>query len=297
MLDYKLLEALAAVMQCGTFEMASEQLHITQSAVSQRIKLLEEHAGQLLLVRSNPPQLTDAGSSYIKHFKQVKHLEEGLRLEHKGKNEEFQSISLAVNADSLNTWFFKAICPYLQANNILLEIFSEDQDQTHKLLREGKVLSFIGTQPKSIQGCQKVYLGSVRYEFIGSETFRDIWFSSGLNYKNAIKAPILFYSQDDRLNSNLFKTIFKKDCRTLNNYFIPSTERFSDFITSDLAYGALPEQQSEEMLKNRNIVKLFDGHHFDIDLYFHFWNISSPLLRSFADHLISTAREMLRQNH
>lgn len=294
MIDYKLLEAMAAVIECGTFEKASAKLNITQSAVSQRIKLLEEQTGQLLLIRSTPPQPTEIGTQYLKHFKQVSHLERGLVKENQNKVDQYQSISLAINADSLNTWFFEAIKPYLNKHDVVLELYSEDQDVTHNLLREGKVISFIGTQSRAIQGCQQVYLGSVRYEFIASKTFRDVWFGDGLTYDNAIKAPIIFYNKDDYLNHTLFKAIFGQECQTINNFYIPSTERFADLINADLAYGALPEHQTESLMKDEAIIKLFNEHHINIDLYFHFWNIKSPLLRSFAEHLISSTRTILR---
>ena len=45
MLDYKLIEALAMVTAEGGFEKAAQSLLITQSAVSQRIKALEELTG------------------------------------------------------------------------------------------------------------------------------------------------------------------------------------------------------------------------------------------------------------
>ena len=49
-----LLAALAAVIRTGSFERAAQQLHVTPSAVSQRVKLLEERLGTILVVRSCP---------------------------------------------------------------------------------------------------------------------------------------------------------------------------------------------------------------------------------------------------
>ena len=54
-IDYKLLKALSVVVQEGGFEKASRVLHISQPAVSQRVKLLEEQTGQVLLTRTSPP--------------------------------------------------------------------------------------------------------------------------------------------------------------------------------------------------------------------------------------------------
>ena len=50
-LDYKWIEALDAVVKQRSFERAAEQLYISQSAVSQRIKQLEKWLAQPALVR------------------------------------------------------------------------------------------------------------------------------------------------------------------------------------------------------------------------------------------------------
>ena len=47
----KALRVFEAAVRTGSLTLAAEELHITHSAVSQQIKLLEEHFGQVLLVR------------------------------------------------------------------------------------------------------------------------------------------------------------------------------------------------------------------------------------------------------
>ena len=81
MFDNRLIEALALVVQEGGFDKAAKALHITQSAVSQRVKLLEEFTGQVLLARTTPPQATLAGRKFLKYYLQVKRLEDDLMTE------------------------------------------------------------------------------------------------------------------------------------------------------------------------------------------------------------------------
>jgi len=102
MLDYKLIEALALVIDEGGFERASASLCITQSAVSQRIRLLEEVCGQILLIRSSPPEPTPVGRNLLKHYRQVKLLEENLLVD-LSINEDGPSptLTIAVNAADL----------------------------------------------------------------------------------------------------------------------------------------------------------------------------------------------------
>ena len=75
MMDYAGLQALAAVLREGSFERAARKLHITPSAVSQRIKQLEERAGQVLVLRGQPCTGTEAGRRLCLHVEQVALLE------------------------------------------------------------------------------------------------------------------------------------------------------------------------------------------------------------------------------
>lgn len=63
--DYRTLQALDAVIRERGFERAAQKLCITQSAVSQRIKQLENLFSQPLLVRTIPPRPTEQGQKLL----------------------------------------------------------------------------------------------------------------------------------------------------------------------------------------------------------------------------------------
>ena len=65
MFDYKLLAALAAVVEQAGFERAAQALGLSQSAISQRIKLLEARVGQPVLLRDTPPRPTELGQRLL----------------------------------------------------------------------------------------------------------------------------------------------------------------------------------------------------------------------------------------
>ena len=158
--DYRLIEALAAVVLEGGFDKAARSLHLTQPAVSQRVKALEDALGTLLVVRSTPPRATAEGQRVVEHYLKVAHLESdlgrGLALE---QEEEWTSLRLGVNADSLATWFLAAVTPFLREERVLLDVSVEDQDLTHELLRDGRVAACLGTRSEPLQGCRCLALG------------------------------------------------------------------------------------------------------------------------------------------
>lgn len=64
---FRQIEYLHAIMECGNFYMAAEKLHVSQSAISQQIRKLEEELGVQLLARHNRTfSLTPAGELFYK---------------------------------------------------------------------------------------------------------------------------------------------------------------------------------------------------------------------------------------
>ena len=283
MLDYKLIEAFAAVIEEGGFEKAARRLHLTQSAVSQRIKQLEEHYGQVLLQRTIPPKTTLPGDALLGHYRQVKHLEEDLFSQQAIESPTgFISLALGINADTLATWFLRAVEPFLREERVVLDLHIDDQDKTHKMLQEGKVWGCITTRSKPIQGCRINFLGTMHYGLFSSPGFAETWFTGGFSIEGAMKAPSLRFNRKDGLNEQMFQQVFKKLPVEAPTFFIPSSEMFVEFIRKGLCYGVLPEQQSRMLQAQGEIVNLAPGHSVQVDLYWHCWNLRSVILETFT---------------
>jgi hypothetical protein len=77
--DHALIAAVAAVVREGSFERAARALFITPSAVSQRVRLLEERIGTVLIVRGQPCVATEVGARLCRHAEFVGMLEAELR--------------------------------------------------------------------------------------------------------------------------------------------------------------------------------------------------------------------------
>ena len=65
MLDYASLFALSTVVREGSFERAARALNVTPSAISQRIRLLEERVGCALVVRAQPVRRDGNGAAFV----------------------------------------------------------------------------------------------------------------------------------------------------------------------------------------------------------------------------------------
>jgi len=294
MLDNNMLEALGLVLECGGFEKAAKALFISQSAVSQRVKQLEEYMGQVLIVRTSPPKPTLAGRQLLKYYKQVKYLEEDVlsRLV-SGAKEKYTILTLGVNADSLSTWFIDIVNDFFKTNHVLFQLIVDDQEETHKLLKDGDVVGCISASNVVVQGCSCHYLGAMPYKFAASPSFCQKWFGNGIGYDSAMKAPAVMFNTKDTLHYRLFNDIFQKLPDGFNTHYVPSSEQLLHAVVSGLGYGALPNIQAESYLKEGQLVDLFPGVYIDVNLYWHCWNIDLRFLKTFSKSLVESSRHIL----
>ncbi len=289
MLEYKNIEALARVVQEEGFERAARVLFLTQSAVSQRIRQLEDSSGQILLSRTTPPTPTSAGKALLKHYQQVKLLEEGLSSELSAAA-TVSTLAIGINADSLAHWFIAAIGPILRKMNILLDLRVDDQEETHRYLREGDVVGCVTTEANAIQGCRVEKLGTINYRLLATLDFIERWFPYGFSLKTAQRAPAVIFNRQDRLHYQFFETFLGSLPESLTAHYIPSPEQFFETILAGYCYGMVPDWQGKQFLEMGQLRELLPGSVLPINLYWHCWNLDAQPLREFSDQLLAGAR-------
>ncbi len=295
MLDYKLIEAFAAVINKGGFERAGKDLGLSQSAVSQRIKNLEEQYGQVLLQRTTPPEPTKAGSTLLGHYNQVQQLENDLLLKKSNESGEFTSLSIGLNADSLATWFPSAVRELLETANFVLNLHIDDQDNTHELLLKGEVWGCISSRKNTFQGCKTSYLGSMQYNVYCSSAFRNKWFKNGFNLQNCCEAPMARFNSKDELHRRLFLSLFGEEPPDPPTYYIPSTEKYAEFILSNHCYGIIPVMQAESLERDqKTLISLAPENLIEVPLYWHCWTLKSEQMQEFDRILQRKAAAVLK---
>lgn len=295
MLDYKLIEALAMVIQEGGFERAARSLYLTQSAVSQRIRQLEERTGQVLLTRSSPPRPSAAGLQLIKHYHQVSLLEKNLSRElTEGIDDGPTVLNIGVNADSLSLWFIKLVGPLLCNGDLLLDLRVDDQEQTHNFLRDGDVIGCISTEEKAMQGCRVEILGQMAYRMLGTPEFARQWFADGFTLAACRTAPAVVFNRKDNLHNRFFRQVFGRLPDKLPAHYVPSPEPFLEMIASGYSYGMVPDLQGESLLRGGDLVELVLDRPIFVDLYWHCWNLDSRHLTLLTETLVEGAEKQLK---
>ena len=291
MLDYALLSALAAVVRTGSFERAAQQLNVTPSAVSQRIKLLEERIGAVLVVRGQPCLATEMGQRLCRHVEQVAMLESSLRENLPGLEPEGQPVTLriAVNADSLATWFIPAMA---KMEGFLFDLVLDDQDYSADWLRRGEVVAAVTSHGRPIQGCDCHPLGALRYVATASPGFVERWFPAGVSAGAAARAPCLVFNQKDRLQSLWLDQVLDGAVQP-PLHWLPSSQAFVDGALAGLGWGMNPEIMVQDHLRAGRLVTLKPSQPLDVPLYWQQSRIVGPLLADLTRAVLTTARAVL----
>jgi LysR family transcriptional regulator, chromosome initiation inhibitor len=286
MFDYRHLEALTAVWEEGGFERAAEKLCITQSAVSQRIKILEGQTGQILISRGTPPEPNEKGRELINHCRRVRMMEGEM-----GHRERHHTLRIGINADSLATWFMDGAEEFF-SQGPLLELLVDDQEKTLERLRAGEVAGCISADGRAVPGCTCHPLGRMSYVLICTEEFRDKWFSQGVAEEAVKEAPAVNFNRDDGLTRLFLERMVPGFTGPFPAHYIPSTDQYLDLIDRGLAYGVVPLLQWAER-GGRGLVELFPER-IGVDLFWHCWNLDTADLRRLTEMVLQKGRELIR---
>lgn len=290
------LAAFAAVLGEGSFEGAARRLSITPSAVSQRIKALENRLGQILVLRQAPCRATAAGERLLRSVQQLQLLEaetlEAFRIEQAADHPP-STLTLAVNADSLATWFLDALAELHARHRLLFDVRMEDQDHSLDLLRDGSVLGAITAQARPVQGCTVRPLGVMRYLPIASPAFVARHFAQGLDARALGHAPMLVFNRKDALQWRFMRRITRARLSPPTHY-LPSSTGFVEAASLGLGWCMVPESMLHEPLRSRAVSVLAADRWLDVPLYWQHWSVRSATLERLTAALLAAARKALR---
>ena len=293
MFDYKLLSALAAVVEQAGFERAAQVLGLSQSAISQRIKLLEARIGQPVLIRATPPSPTEIGRRLLNHVQQVRLLERDLQSAVPALDDEGlpERLRIALNADSLATWWAVAVGDFCAEQHLLLDLVVEDQTVGLKRMRAGEVAACLCASERPVAGARSVLLGAMRYRALASPTFIARHFPEGVSAGLLPKTPALVFGPDDFLQHRYLASLGVDG--GFEHHLCPSSEGFIRLTEAGLGWGLVPELQVREQLASGALVELLADKPIDVPLYWHHWRNGGQLLGQLTEHLTRSAPRWL----
>jgi len=297
--DPAALECLAAIVEEGGFERAARRLHITQSAVSQRLRALEAQVGSVLIVRSRPLKPTSAGQLLLKHTKQLRLLRADLERDlqelapsARGSGREDERIAIAINADSIATWALEALSDLVR-QRLPLEIIADDQDFTQEWLRSGQVLGCVTTLKAALRGCRVVPLGAMHYVAVAAPAFARRYLPQGLTAHSFRDVPFVSFNRKDDMQSEFIMRTFGLKRAAVSRVFVPSSEGQVRAVVAGWGVSVVPELLARPLLQQGQLVDLAPGHFVPVQLYWHSWNLESEVLDALAEALTGAAARLL----
>jgi LysR family transcriptional regulator, chromosome initiation inhibitor len=290
--DLPQLRALLAVVDEGSFEGAARTLRITQSAVSQRIRALEQAVGQVLVRRSRPAGVTDAGAVYLRLARQVLDLTDEARAAVTADDATGRTVlPVAVNSDSLGSWVLPALAPL--ADEVVLDLHREDQDHSAELLRAGTVVAAITTAGTPVQGCSVHRLGVLRYRPMMASARAARHLPDGPTATALEAAPLVVFDRKDDLQDRYLRRRGADPARPPRHH-VPASADFVLAVRLGLGWGMLPEADATAGERDGTLVDIDPGRHEDVTLYWQQWTLATRALERTGAAVRAAAARYLR---
>lgn len=287
-IDLPQLEALAAVVDEGSFDAAALRLHVTPSAISQRVKAFETAIGAVLLMRSKPVRVTEAGVPYLRLAQQIRTLVAETTTY--GGDDGVVTVPVGVNGDSLNTWVLPALAQLSEAMDF--DIRREDQGRSAELLRQGVVMAAVTASPDAVQGCSVTRLGIMRYRPMCSPEFRSRWLADGPSGGALARAPMVVFDRSDDLQDR-YLAQWGGPLGPGRRHYVPSSADFAEAVRLGLGWAVLPRQQSERWEAEGRLIDIAPTTGLDVTLYWQQWKVRTAALARLSDVIVAAARTTL----
>ncbi|SIS95055.1 transcriptional regulator, LysR family [Roseivivax lentus] len=295
-LDYDAIVALAAVVREGRFDLAANSLNVTQSAISQRIKQLEDKVGSVLIVRGRPCVPTEAGLHLCRYAEQVELLQHEL-------NDRMNALAgtagtvaaqirISVNNDSLATWFPHVIKRAKNELGIRFDIFPDDQEHTETRLKTGEALAVVTAIETPVQGCRRVSLGAMDYIAVASPEFFEENFPDGVSLKSLENTACLAFDRKDTIQDQWMMNCFGETVRVLT-HMVPSYEGYVACCVNGTAWGLVPSVAARAYIERGELVELSPENAVRVSLHWQTSTQSSEILRRLGDLVLEVAKEYL----
>ncbi|PRI12434.1 LysR family transcriptional regulator ArgP [Leucobacter massiliensis] len=276
------LSTFAAILEEGSLEGAARRLHVTPSAVSQRVRAMEQRVGAVLLRRSRPVEVTAAGAAVLRAARQVERIAADVAAELGQGAPGGSLIPIVVNADSLATWFVPAIARAARETGARFELVRADETLSTEQLRRGSAMAAVTATREPVPGCTATRLGVDRYRAVASPAFASRHFPDGLSVDALRTAPIVEFDRQDVFQQRFLRRI-SRAAITPPRHYVPSSAEFARAVELGMGWGMLPALQCSPALDEGRLIELAPGTAIELPLYWQRWRLDSPVLDTLTE--------------
>jgi len=298
MLDARQLEALEAVLDHGGFGAAAQALKLTMAAVSLRIRALESAMGTRLVVRGKAARATPAGQALLAHVKQLRLMEAdlvgGLAGARSADRTNWQALGVAVNADSLASWFLPGVAASLSRYRLTLQATVDDQDHTHDALKHGEVVGCVSTLAKPMRGCVAEPLGTMRYRCVAIPSLaQKCRTKTGVSVHRLLALPAVVFNRKDALQDAFLLQHFGLASPAYPRHYVPAVDAFEIAVEQGMGWGMVPDLLLARRAGRLQLQEVLPGSAVDVALYWHHWEREPASAQRLTQAVLKAGRAAL----
>ncbi|MCP2040944.1 LysR family transcriptional regulator (chromosome initiation inhibitor) [Neisseria sp. HSC-16F19] len=290
--DDKQSAAFLAVLQWGSFERAAQALHLSPSAVSQRIRALEARLGCMLVTRGQPCVATKDGRKLLPFLRHAEWLAQEMSATFDESGKPLQ-LALAAHYDALDTWLMPVLAVLAAEEAVLFDISGDDQEYTLSWLAEGRVAAAISSDEATLHGCRATLLGWQHYRMIATPAFAARHFAGGITRTALANAPLLGFNRKDTLYRQFLQQHFDFDAARCPTHYIPASHAYFQAALCGMGWALIPDGQADAALAAGQLRDLAPDKSLAVPMYWHSWQSQTPRLARLSRRLAELAAEHL----
>ncbi|MDB6444056.1 MULTISPECIES: HTH-type transcriptional regulator ArgP [Pseudomonas] len=294
MLDRQQLEAFACVIEHKSFERAASALNITSGAISQRIKSLENSLSTILVIRERPIHPTSAGQALLQHVSALRSLEHDVLRLLSRKGNTNSKIAIGVHPDSLNTWFAPLLIELMRAEQVCVEIISDDRCSSLNILKRGDVQGCVSVVADPLDGFEVHPLGAMEYKCVSTPDYMRRYLARGMGTHSLLDAPAITRGRNDTRHTAFLRELLGVSIERFPCHYLPSLPMVQDAVLAGLGYTLMPADVAAPLLEEGQLVDLMPDSSYREPLYWHGWMNHSVVKDLVGRRIIDTASKSLQ---
>lgn len=230
------------------------------------------------------------------HFEQIELLRHELsqQMSMSGGSRRLGGVRLriAVNSDSLATWFPNVVKRAADDLGLWLEVIPDDQEFTEERLRSGDALAVVTTSNSTIAGCSSIPLGVMEYMAVAAPSFHKKHFADGVTSKALSQASSLQFDRKDSLPRQWMKLALG-ETGALVHHDIPSYEGHLLCCKLGIGWAMMPTLTVGPMVESGELVEVQPGARVKMPLYWQTRSQASTTLQQLSNVVAEVADDWL----
>lgn len=268
------LLAFMAVVEHKTVHGAASAIHLTQTAVTQRIRTLEKQLKVTLFLRSRRGMLlTPEGEALLRYCQAAKALE-GEALAHIQETGIESEVSLTISAPTsvMRARIVPACLPIMQSYpNLLMHFDVDDAEDRHEKLRAGLSDLVIVREEHLRPEMRYKKLHPEEYVLVGSAKWK------GRRLKDIIQHErIIDFDSADTVTFDYLKHYGLFESAKHSRYFVNRTENLALMVAAGMGYTTLAKEFAKPYVHNQELIILNQSKALNIALVLAWFDRPSP---------------------